>query len=94
MPILVQNTGYTGFYFRVLKEGIVSPSDELVHISRPSLAITVTEANRLMHHDRDDLEGIRNLLKVDELSESWRKTFEKRLAGNKADTSERLTGSK
>ena len=94
MPLLVQNTGYTGYYFRVLKEGMVAPSDQLLHISRPALAISVTEANRLMHHDKDDVEGIRNLLKVDELSESWRKTFQKRLDGIEADTSERLTGSK
>ncbi|MFS0690138.1 MOSC domain-containing protein [Sporosarcina sp. 179-K 8C2 HS] len=84
MPVLVQNIGYTGYYFRVLKEGIVSPSDELVHISRPTLAISVTEANRLMYHDKDNMESIQNLLKLDELSESWRKTFLKRLAGIEA----------
>ena len=94
MPVLVQNTGYTGYYFRVLKEGIVNPSDQLQHISRPALAISVTEANRIMHHDKDDVEGIQNLLKVDELSDSWRKTFQKRLDGIESDTSERLTGNK
>ncbi|WP_252501791.1 MOSC domain-containing protein [Sporosarcina sp. Marseille-Q4943] len=88
MPLLVQNTGYTGYYFRVLKEGIVSPSDELVHVSRPTLAITVTEANRLMYHDKDDLDGIRPLLKLEELSESWRKTFLKRLDGIEAVANE------
>ena len=75
--MIVQNTGYTGYYFRVLKEGMVAPSDQLEHISLPALAISVIEANRLMHHDKDDVEGIRNLLKVDELSESWRNTFQK-----------------
>lgn len=87
MPLLVRNTGYTGFYFRVLKEGLVSPSDHLQHISRPKLAITVTEANRLMHHDKDDWEGIRTLLKVDELSEDWRKSLLKRLEKNIVDAS-------
>lgn len=94
MPVIVQDTGYTGFYFRVLKEGIVSPSDRLVHIERPELAITVTEANRLMHHAKDDLEGARKILQLDELSTSWRKTFNKRIAGNEVNTSERLTGEK
>ena len=92
MPVIVQNTGYTGYYFRVLQEGMVSPSDELVHISRPALAISVTEANRLMHHDKEDVEGIRTILKVDELSDSWRNTFLKRLDGIEEDASERLTG--
>ncbi|MCM3709431.1 MOSC domain-containing protein [Sporosarcina luteola] len=94
IPLLVQNTGYTGFYFRVMKEGIVSPSDELVHISRPELAITVSEANRLMHHAKDDVDGARKILQLDELSASWRKTFNKRIAGGVMDTSERLTGNK
>ncbi|MCM3744327.1 MOSC domain-containing protein [Sporosarcina luteola] len=94
MPVLVQDTGFTGFYFRVLKEGIVSPSDELVHISRPELAITVSEANRLMHHAKDDLDGARKILQLEELSTSWRRTFNKRIAGDAADTSERLTGNK
>lgn len=94
MPVLVQDTGYTGFYFRVLKEGIVSPFNQLVHIKRPELAITVTEANRLMHHAKDDLEGARKILQLDELSTSWRKTFNKRIAGKEVNTSERLTGEK
>ncbi|KXH87524.1 MOSC domain-containing protein [Sporosarcina sp. HYO08] len=94
MSLLVQHTGYTGFYFRVLKEGMVSPTDVLVRISQPALTITVTEANQLMYHDQNNLEGIRKLLEVNELSESWRKTFQKRLSGNEVDTSERLTGNK
>lgn len=94
MPVLVQDTGYTGYYFRVLKEGMVSPSDQLKHIARPELALTVSEANRLMHHAKDDLDGARKILQLDELSTSWRKTFTKRIAGNEVDTSERLTGNK
>lgn len=94
MPVLVQDTGFTGFYFRVLKEGVVSPSDVLVYIARPELAVTVSEANRLMHHAKDDLEGARKILQLDELSASWRKTFNKRIAGEAVNTSERLTGEK
>lgn len=92
MPLLVQDTGYTGFYFRVLQEGMVSPTDTLTVLARREQAITVAEANRLMHHDKQDLEGVRRLLEVDELSPSWRKTFEKRLEGKDVDTSERISG--
>ncbi|PIC64080.1 MOSC domain-containing protein [Sporosarcina sp. P13] len=94
MPLLVQNTGYTGFYFRVLQEGIVSPLDTLLPLTRQAQAITVAEANRLMHHDKQNVDGIRRLLEVDELSPSWRKTFEKRLAGQEVDSSERISGEK
>ncbi|MDV6379482.1 MOSC domain-containing protein [Sporosarcina sp. GW1-11] len=94
MPLLVQHTGYTGFYFRVLQEGLVSPTDALLPLTRQAHAITVAEANRLMHHDKQNIDGIRRLLEVDELSPSWRKTFEKRLAGQEINTTERLSGEK
>lgn len=92
MPLLVQDTGYTGFYLRVLQEGMVSPEDKLVPLTRQAQAITVAEANRLMHHDKQDLVGVRRLLEVEELSPSWRKTFEKRMVGQEVDSSERISG--
>ncbi|ARD46883.1 MOSC domain-containing protein [Sporosarcina sp. P33] len=94
MPLLVQNTGYTGFYFRVLQEGMVSSTDMLFPLTRHVHGITVAEANRLMHHDKQDLDAIRRLLEVEELSPSWRKTFEKRAGGQEVDTSERISGEK
>ena len=94
LPLLVQDTGFTGFYFRVLREGLVSPMDTLIPLTRQVHAISVSEANRLMHHDKQDLEGVRRLLEVEELSPSWRKTFEKRVAGQNVDTSERISGEK
>ncbi|PID23075.1 MOSC domain-containing protein [Sporosarcina sp. P3] len=92
MPLLVQDTGFTGFYFRVLQEGLVSPTDQLIPLTRQALAISVAEANRLMHHDKQDLGAVRRLLEVEELSPSWRKTFEKRVAGQDVDTSKRISG--
>ena len=91
LPLLVQDTGYTGFYFRVLREGMVSTTDKLVPLTRQAHAISVAEANRLMHQDKHDLEAVHRLLEVEELSPSWRKTFEKRVAGQDVDTSERIS---
>lgn len=92
MPLKVQDTGYTGFYFRVLQEGLVSRSDGLHIINRHPKAITVSYANQIIHHEKDNLEGIAKILEVDGLSDNWRKTFTKRLEGNETDTRERLTG--
>ena len=92
MPLKVQDTGYTGFYFRVLEEGMVSKSSRLTKISSHPKAITVAYANQLMHHRKDDLEGMKRILEVEELSESWRSTFLKRLEGNEGDSRERLSG--
>lgn len=92
MPLLVQNSGFTGFYFRVLQEGMVSPSDELIRLYSQEKAISVAEANRIMHHDKSDLDAVQRILEVNELSGNWRMTFERRLEGNEVDTQERLSG--
>lgn len=92
LPLKVQNTGYTGYYFRVLTEGTVSAADGLVLVSRHPKAVTVAFANEIMHHRKEDMPGIRTILEVDELSDSWKKTLRKRLEGEEGSTKERLTG--
>ncbi|MDI3410874.1 3-alpha domain-containing protein [Bacillus sonorensis] len=44
-------------------------------ISRHPKAITISCANRIKHHDKDDIDGIKRLLEVEELSTSWRESF-------------------
>lgn len=92
MPIKVQNTGYTGFYFRVLSEGVVAPSAGLTLESRHPKGVTLSFANRIMHHEKERREDIAKILEVEELSDSWRATFTKRLGGQETDTRARLTG--
>lgn len=76
----VASTGYTGFYLRVLKEGVVQAGDEAVVVERHAASITIAEANRVMHRDKADADGIRRLLAVDELAGSWREMLQARLA--------------
>jgi MOSC domain-containing protein YiiM len=92
LPLRFQNTGYTGFYLRVLQEGIVSVKDKLILAEPHPHRITVGYANQIMHHDRHNQEGIHKLLAVKELAENWRRTFLKRLAGQEEDQKNRLTG--
>lgn len=92
MLLKVQQTGYTGFYFRVLAEGVVSKDDRLSLLHRHPKEITVSFANRIMHREKDNIEGIKQILEVEELSLNWRNTFLKRLAGTETDSRERLTG--
>ncbi|NRR23375.1 MOSC domain-containing protein [Brevibacillus sp. MS2.2] len=92
MLVKVQETGYTGFYFRVLKEGLVSHMDGLTRLSSHPKEITVSYANRIMHQEKENIDGMKKLLEVEELSSNWRATFTKRLSGIEIDTRERLTG--
>lgn len=92
LALWVQEKGFTGFYFRCLKAEWVSSGESLELVHRNPYKITVMEANRLMHHDKDDVKGLERLLDMPELSSSWRRTFDKRLAGRADSTRERLQG--
>lgn len=71
--------GFTGCYFRVLREGSVETDDLMKVISRDLGRCTVDFANRLMYHDRKDQTGIQKLLEIEALSFAWRKIFLERL---------------
>lgn len=92
LALWVQESGFTGFYFRVLEEGEVRAGDGIPLVERQSSAVSLAEANRIMHRDKRDVAGIERLLAVPELSANWRRTFEKRLAGAMEDTAPRLRG--
>ncbi len=75
----VQTIGYTGWYFRVLQEGMVQAGDQLHLVERPYPHLTLAEANRLMHHDKDDWDAIAVLAACPLLSASWRNNLTHRL---------------
>ncbi|MFC5467584.1 MOSC domain-containing protein [Cohnella suwonensis] len=80
LPMLVTETGATGFYFRVLTPGTIQPSDSLTLEIAHEAGVTIEEANRVMHKDKADAEGILRVLAVEELSASWKKTLSARLS--------------
>lgn len=92
LALTVQNVGFTGFYFRVLQEGHVSTADRPSLVKRHSAGVSVAFANQIMHHEKKNQDGIRQLLAVEELSTSWRKTLNNRLDGNEVDIKTRLNG--
>ncbi|GJM82949.1 hypothetical protein HMSSN139_54450 [Paenibacillus sp. HMSSN-139] len=49
-------------------------------IERHPAGVTLALANRVMHLDKEDAEGIRRVLAVEELSDSWRETLSARLS--------------
>lgn len=75
MVKLVVNSGRTGFYFRVLQEGVVKRGDALVRRERDPQSITVSFANRTFHHDKKNFEAIERVLSLPALSASWRVSF-------------------
>ena len=75
MVKLVVDSGRTGFYLRVLEEGVVEAGNTLFLVKRDPKAVTVSFANRVYHRERGNREGIEKALAVEALSASWRESF-------------------
>lgn len=84
LAALVAHSGRTGFYLRVIEEGAVGAGDTVDLLESSPEAVSLSEANRVMHLDRGDMEAIERLLGVGALSASWRATLERRLADDAA----------
>jgi MOSC domain-containing protein YiiM len=79
LPLRFQGTGYTGFYFRVLSEGVVSKEDSVQFLRRHQDEITISYINEVQYKDKSNKEKVKKILSVPFLSESYQKTFMKRL---------------
>lgn len=75
----VQTLGRTGWYFRVLTEGLVEAGQALRLRARPHPAWTVAAANAVMHERKQDVTAAAALAALPELSESWRRTLARRV---------------
>ena len=78
LAVQVQETGFTGWYFRVLQEGLVESNTSLCLIDRPYPEWTVSTANRIMHQEQDNLRAAEHLSLCPLLSSSWQHTLRQR----------------
>lgn len=92
LPLWFQETGFTGFYLRVLREGRVSIGQPLALMERDPAGITLETVNRVLYHDRMNMELISAILAVEALSASCRITLEERQRGIDNDTERRWIG--
>lgn len=75
----VVETGYTGYFFRVLQEGKVNKNSELTLLTKNQHKIPVLYANKIYFHDRSNREAIKTILEVKELAPVWRELLTNRL---------------
>lgn len=80
----IQDSGYCGYYFRVLKQGWVQVGMAVERIHSDKEKISVMNAHYLMYRDKTKYEAIEQLKAHPALSDSWKMTFGKRLANRKA----------
>ena len=75
----VIETGYTGYFFRVLHEGMVYEDSEIILLERKQNNISILRANEIFFHNRKDYKAIEELMEIDELAEDWKKNLHKLL---------------
>ena len=93
LAVLVQETGRTGWYFRVLREGHVQAGSRLVLVERHHPNWTVFSANEVMHRRTQDRQAAHDLADCADLSSRWRDKLNRRaLTGTIESTSSRLDG--
>ncbi|WP_442594077.1 MOSC domain-containing protein [Neobacillus sp. D3-1R] len=68
----VVQTGYTGYFFRVIQEGVIKNDSKVSLIHRNPHQISILFANQIYFHDRSNKQAIEKILKVDELAAAWR----------------------
>lgn len=73
--VRMRESGYTGFYFRVIKEGSVKPGDSLVLLERDPAGITVQEVNELLFSSAPTPEQYDHVLEAAALSKTLRQTL-------------------
>lgn len=74
--LLCQQTGYTGFYLRTIKEGIVKKTDEMIHLSSHPEKISVQHVNHIRYHDFGNKKELERLVNLKELTSEWREKFQ------------------
>jgi MOSC domain-containing protein YiiM len=75
MPAKVLATGYSGFYFRVLREGQIAAGDVIVKKESGDGGYSVKRVLYLMEHGRKDKNGLAELSELDTLASGTRMKF-------------------
>ena len=72
-------SGLTGFYFAVLKEGEVAAGDRITLLQRDEHQVKVADITRLYREDKYNLDLLRKVVAAEILPEVWREYFLRRL---------------
>lgn len=85
MARLVQTTGRSGWYFRVLEEGALIPGTDAMLEARPNPGWSIARASHLLYHDRLNLAELAEFAALPGLPENWRKLAEARLRNGRTE---------
>ncbi|MFC7322839.1 MOSC domain-containing protein [Halobacillus campisalis] len=78
-PKLVKETGFTGFYLRVLREGFIQAGDQFILKSSGPEGVTIADVNDVLYNDPMNQEKINRILQVKAFPLEDRLAFKRRL---------------
>lgn len=78
MACSVKKSGFSGYYLRVLKPGLVEPGAPVKRIHKDGFSIE--KANALLRKGGANIQHMQELVSLPALSDEWRKMFQKRLS--------------
>ena len=81
----VQDSGRSGWYFRVIEPGTITAGDRGTLIARPNPDWSLARVSHLLYHDRMNHAALAELAAIPGLPESWRRLVEARLASGKTE---------
>jgi MOSC domain-containing protein YiiM len=70
-------TGYTGYFFRVLEEGRITSDAEIKLLHRVQNMYSVLRGNQLLFHEKGNKVEIGEMLQLEALSTEWKDRFKK-----------------
>jgi MOSC domain-containing protein YiiM len=79
LPKLIADTGYTGFYVRVLSEGLVAVGDGFDLFRAHPERITIADVNSIIYEKSCDIALVKRLAELPAFSEVGRTLFARRL---------------
>lgn len=78
LPEAIRTTLFTGFYLRVLREGLVRVGDPFEPVSTHPARVSVAFVSQVMLAQRTSPDDFDRVLAVEELSPGWRESLMKR----------------
>jgi len=75
----IVETCYTGYFLKVIEEGMVSANSSFQLIERPQDKVSVWDATKVMLLDRKNKDAMLTILQIKQLAEDWKNRYKKAL---------------
>lgn len=82
----VQESGRTGWYYRVLEEGLIETGAVGEIIDRPAESWSLSRLAHILYHDTRNYDALAQMSELDVLAQSWRDLARKRLESRSVES--------